>query len=299
MRVVIAGSSGLIGTALRRRLEAEGHSVVRLVRREPLASNEVRWDPSAAPDPGLVDGAGVVVNLAGADLGARRWTPDYRRTILTSRTNATDTLAVSVAKAANPPRVLLSASGIRYYGVNRGNKPLDESTPPVRDGFLPLVASLWEAATEPASSAGIPVCHLRLGVVLSRHGGILRRLLPFFRAGCGATLGSGEQFDSYVSLADAVGAICFLSGHSGASGPYNIAAPEPVTNAQFTAELARIAGPKARLHLPAWALRSAFGEVVSETVLGSLRVVPARLTEAGFCFEHLDVEAILREAFET
>ncbi|MGQ0774742.1 MAG: TIGR01777 family oxidoreductase [Pseudonocardiales bacterium] len=294
--MVIAGSSGLIGTALRRSYEREGHTVVRLVRREPRAPNEVQWDPcSSTSKPGLLDGADVVVNLAGANIGGQRWTREYREVILRSRTDTARTLAVSAALAVVPPKVLLSASGIRYYGVDRGEEILTESATAVADGFLPGVTHAWEAATEPAAVAGIPVCHLRLGIVLSRQGGALPRMLPVFRAGLGARLGSGRQFWSYISLADTIAAIRFLATRPGACGPYNITAPDPVRNSEFTDALAAALGHRARLRVPARPLRLALGEVAAEA-LGSLRVIPARLVEAGFQHRHCDVESALADA---
>ena len=295
MRVVISGSSGLIGTALRRSLEADGHVVIRLVRRQPSAPGELAWDPAAPPRPRLVDGADVVVNLAGAGLDERRWTARYQDIMLRSRTGAAAAVAAMAAAAATPPTVLISASGMRYYGVDRGDDVLTEASDPGSPGFLPMVAGEWEAATEPASSAGIRVCHLRLGLVLSRHGGVLPRLLPLFRMGLGAQFGTGREFWSYVSLPDAVRAVRFLAAYPGASGPYNITTPHPVRNKQFTAALAHAVGKPARLRMPVGAVRLAMGGAATE-VLGSLRVVPARLTEAGFRLEHADVHSALRDA---
>jgi uncharacterized protein (TIGR01777 family) len=209
MRVVITGSSGLIGSALRRSLEADEHVVIRLVRRPPQAAAELAWDPLGAPQPQLVDGADVVVNLAGATLRTRRWTARYQDLLRQSRTAATQNVAAMAVGAAAPPTVLISASGMRYYGVDRGDEVLTEASGPGSPGFLPTVAREMEAATEAAVSAGIRVCHLRLGLVLSRQGGVLSTLLPLFRAGLGARIGSGREYWSYVSLTDAVRAVRF------------------------------------------------------------------------------------------
>ncbi|MGH3328997.1 MAG: TIGR01777 family oxidoreductase [Streptomycetales bacterium] len=255
MRVVIAGSSGLIGTALCRSLERDGHTVVRLVRRDPGSHGEVRWDRGASTAPRVADGADVVVNLAGAGLGHHRWTRRYKDTILRSRTDTAAAVAVMAAETVRPPGVLISASGIRYYGIDRGDEVLTESAGPASSGFLPAVAHAWEAATEPATRAGVRVCHLRLGLVLSRHGGVLPQLLPMFGAGLGARCGSGQEFWSYVSLTDTVRAIHFLARHPGAQGPYNITAPSPVRNREFTRALARELGKPAVLRIPMWALR--------------------------------------------
>jgi len=282
MRVVIAGSSGLVGTALRRSYEADGHTVVRLSLRE-------RWDP------GVLDGADVVVNLAGAGIGDKRWTPSYRDLIMRSRIGTARALAVAAAGALTPPPVLVSASGIRYYGIDRGDEVLTESATPGPGGLLPTVAQQWEAATAPAGDAGIRVCHLRLGLVLSRHGGVLPPLLPLFRLGLGASFASGREFWSFVSLTDTVRAIRFLGTLPGARGPYNVTAPHPVRSRELTRALARALRRPAVLRIPGWALRIALGGMATE-VFGGLRVVPARLAGAGFRYAHEDVDSALRDA---
>lgn len=291
MRIVIAGSSGLIGTALRRSYVADGHTVIRLVRRAPTADDERRWDPAAAPDPGLLAGADIVVNLAGAGLGERRWTRAYQDVLRRSRIDTAHTLAEMTTLADPRPRVLLSASGMRYYGVDRGDVELTESADSDPSGFLPAITREWEQATAPAT---IPVCHLRMGLVLARDGGVLPQLLSLFRKGLGGRLGSGREFWSYAGLADAVRAIRFLAETPGTRGPYNITTPNPVRSAEFTRTLAEVVGKPAVLRVPAWAMRLAMGKVAPE-VLGSLRVLPARLTEAGFRFTHPELTQVLRD----
>lgn len=290
MKVVIAGSSGLIGTALRRSYTADGHTVIRLVRRTPAADDERRWDPAAAPDPDLLAGADVVVNLAGAGLGDRRWTRAYQEVLRRSRIDTAHTLAVMTALADPRPRVLVSASGMRYYGVDRGDVELTEAADSDPAGFLPAVTREWEQATAPAT---IPVCHLRMGLVLARDGGVLPQLLGLFRKGLGGRLGSGREFWSYAGLTDAVRAIRFIAESPGASGPYNITTPNPVRSAEFTRTLAEVVGKPAVLRVPTWAMRLAMGKVAPE-VLGSLRVLPARLTEAGFRFTEPELAQVLR-----
>jgi uncharacterized protein len=290
MRIVIAGSSGLIGTALRRSYAADGHTVIRLVRREPTAGDERRWDPAASPDPELLAGADIVVNLAGAGLGERRWTHTYQEVLRRSRIDTAHALAVMTAQADPQPRILLSASGMRYYGVDRGDLELTETADAARSGFLPDVTREWERATEPAT---IPVCHLRMGLVLAREGGVLAQLLPFFRKGLGGRLGSGREYWSYVGLTDAVRAIRFIAESPGARGPYNITTPNPVRSAEFTRTLARTVGRPAVLRVPTWTMRLALGKVAPE-VLGSLRVLPARLTESGFRFTQPELKQVLR-----
>ncbi|MEY9928072.1 uncharacterized protein (TIGR01777 family) [Catenulispora sp. GP43] len=292
MRVVIVGSSGLIGGALCAAYQGDGHEVVRLIRRPAQAPDEVRWDP-LRPDPRLVDGADAVINLAGAPLGDRRWNARYRALIASSRIDTASALAAMAARAAAPPSVLVSMSGIRYYGVDRGDEELTESSAAGSDGFLPLVTARWEAATAPAAEAGVRVCHLRTALVLSAEGGLVPRLLTPFRYGLGTTLGSGRAYWSFLTLHDTVAAIRFLAQRPQTEGPYNLSAPAPVSAVDFTKALASAIGTRARLRLPLWALRIGVGQMGPE-VLGSLRVVPQRLSAAGFCFRDGDIETALR-----
>jgi uncharacterized protein (TIGR01777 family) len=279
---------------LRQACERDGDTVVRLVRREARGAGEVWWDP-AVPQPRLLDGVDVVVNLAGAAIGGRRWTAGYRDLIRRSRTVPAATLATMAARAAHPPAVLLSASGIRYYGVDRGDELLTEESPGDDAGLLPAVAHAWEAATGPATVAGVRVCHLRLGLVLSRHGGLLPPLLRMCRLGIAGYFASGREFWSTVSLADAVRAVRYLATRPDAAGPYNISSPDPVRNKELMRALGRLTGARALVGLPQPALRLAMGGTVDE-VLGSLRVVPARLLADGFAFEHPDAASVLRAA---
>lgn len=292
MRVVIAGSSGLIGGALRAACQGDGHDVVRLVRRPARTPDEVQWDPGR-PDPRLVDGADALINLAGAPLDDRRWNPRYRDLIAASRIDTASALATMAARAAAPPSALVSMSGIRYYGVDRGDEELTEVSAAGTDGFLPLVTARWEAATRPAAEAGVRVCHLRTGLVLSATGGLLPRLLTPFRFGLGATLGSGRSYWSFLTSHDTVAGIRFLTEHPETRGPYNLSAPTPVRAADFTKALASAVGKPAWLRLPVWALRVGVGQMGPE-VLGSLRVLPQRLTAAGFRFRDGDIESALR-----
>ncbi|MBS2547987.1 TIGR01777 family oxidoreductase [Catenulispora sp. NL8] len=294
MRVVVAGSSGLIGGALCTAYRAAGHEVVRLVRRPAQGPDEAQWDPGR-PDPHLVDRADVVINLAGAPLGDRRWDARYRELIASSRIGTASALAAMTARAAAPPPVLVSMSGIRYYGVERADEELTEASAAGTDGFLPLVTARWEAATRPATEAGVRVCHLRTALVLSAAGGLLPRLLTPFRFGLGTTLGSGRAYWSFLSLHDAVEAVRFLAERPEAEGPYNLSAPAPLRATDFTRALASAVGKTARLRLPVWALRIGVGQMGPE-VLGSLRVLPERLSAAGFRFRDADIESALRAA---
>jgi len=294
VRVVVAGSSGLIGTALVRALRADGAEVVRLVRREPAALGETRWDPTH-PEPDLLGATDVLVNLGGAGLGEHRWTRAYREVVASSRTQTTKTLAAMAARADRPPRVLISMSGIRYYGVERGQELLTEASAPGFDGFLPRVTHAWEETTAEAQQAGVRVCHLRTGLILSSAGGLLPRLAPWFQNGLGAVLGPRSAFWSYLSLHDATEAIRFLAQSTEINGPVNLTAPHPVRAGEFARALAEACGHRARLHAPLWALRIAQGQMAPE-VLGSLRVLPTRLTDAGFRFRHPTITATLASA---
>ncbi len=292
-RVAVTGSSGLIGSALVRALRAEGHEVLRLVRREPRPGRgEVGWDPREERiDAAALSGVDAVVHLAGASVG-ERWTDERKRRIRESRVQGTSLLSRSLADLPEPPRVLVSVSAIGYYG-DRGDEPLSEESDR-GGGFLSGVAVEWEAAAEPAARAGVRVVTPRLGVVLSPDGGALQRMLPVFRLGLGGRLGDGGQWMSWVSLPDVIRAFSFLIGTPEVKGPVNVVAPEPVTNAEFTRTLGHALGRPTPLFVPKTALRLAFGEMADETLLASQRVVPARLVGAGFHFRHPHLEGALR-----
>jgi uncharacterized protein len=291
----MTGSSGMIGTALRAALSADGHEVLRLVRRPPQSSDEVHWDPAAGRlDPAHLEGVEAVVNLAGANVGGQRWTKAYKRTLRDSRLGATRTLATALAQTADRPRVLVSMSAAGIYGLAHGSEILDEDEPP-GDGFLADMCQEWEAAAGPAEVAGIAVCHPRPHMIMTRDGGALARMLPWFRKGLGGPLAGGRQYWSSVSLHDVVRALQFLIETPGCTGPYNVAAPEPVTNAEFVRILARQLGRPTLLPVPEFALRIRYGEFADD-ILVSLRLVSARLGDAGFEFEHPDTSAIIATA---
>ncbi len=281
MRVIVSGSSGLIGTALGASLASTGDDVVRLVRRPPKASAEIQWDPQAAGggiDPAALDGADAVVHLTGAPIAAGRWTAARKRAIRDSRVAGTTALVSALTATDHPPAVLLSGSAIGYYG-DTGGREVDESAP-AGTGFLADLARDWEAAAAPAADAGIRVVNSRTGIVLSRHGGVLGRLLPMFRLGLGARIGSGTQVMSWIMLTDMVRLLRLLLERPDIAGPVNLTAPHPATNAEFTAALAAAAGRRARLAIPAAALQLGLGEVAGE-LLSSARVMPRRLLDAG------------------
>ena len=292
MRIVVGGSSGFIGTALVDRLRAAGHDIVRLVRRDSAAPDEVTWRPSVAPlDPSTVDGADAVVNLAGVGVGTHRWNAAFKALIRASRVNSTEALAAAVAAAKAPPRVLLNASAVGFYG-DTGDREVDESGP-AGDGYFPDVCRAWEAATEAAEAAGIRVAHLRTGLVLGPGGGLLKPLLPLYRFGLGGPLGNGRQWMPWISLADEVAAIEFLLTADAVTGAVNLTGPAPVTNREFSRTLGRVLHRPAVLPVPAFALRLVLGEFGAEAVR-SQRVLPAVLAGAGYRFQHADLESALR-----
>ncbi|MGW5661045.1 TIGR01777 family oxidoreductase [Streptomyces sp. NPDC003758] len=293
-RIAVAGASGLIGSALVRSLAAEGHEVVRLVRRAARGEDEVCWDPEGQYiDTAGLAGCDAVVNLAGAGVGDHRWTDAYKKTLRDSRVLGTAALAEAVASLPEPPRVLVNASAIGYYGET-GDQVVDEEAPP-GDGFLSRMCVEWEDATDPAREAGVRTVFLRTGLVVAREGGAWGRLFPLFQAGLGGRMGDGRQYWSFISLYDEVAAIRHLLGTDGLSGPFNLTAPEPLTNGEITAAMGRVLHRPTLFSVPAPALRLALGEMAGD-VLGSARVVPKRLLESGFSFTFPEIEDALRAA---
>lgn len=292
-RVAITGATGLVGGALSAFLRTGGHEVLG-VTRSPKQPSDVRWNPSEKSiDAERLEGVDAVVHLAGENLFALRWTDEKKRSILDSRIEGTRLLSETLAGLERPPRVMVSASAIGYYG-SRGDAVVDEASE-AGSGFLSDVCEAWEAATEPARAAGIRVVNLRLGVVLTAQGGALATMLPAFRLGLGGRLGSGEQWFPWVALDDVIGAV-HAAIHGELEGPVNAASPHPVTNADFTRTLARVLGRPAVIPVPAPALQTLLGELADEMLLSSTRVRPTRLAESGFAFSFPDLEDAL--AFE-
>ena len=294
MRVAIAGSTGLIGTALVSVLRQGGHDVRRLVRRPPRTPDERAWDPSAATmDAHALEGVDAVVNLCGSAMGNRRWSGEVKQAIRDSRIDPTEVLAAAVAEHRVP--VLVNASGVGYYG-DTGAHEVDERSP-MGSGFLAQVCHDWEAATAAAEQAGARVVRVRTGLVISPSGGLMSQLKPLFAMGLGGKLGSGEQYMPWISLDDEVGGIRFALEHDTLSGPVNFSGPDPVTNAEFTRIVGEAMHRPTPMVVPGFALRLVRGaELVDEMVLTGQRAVPAVLLEHGYPFQHPTLPAALAAA---
>jgi uncharacterized protein (TIGR01777 family) len=294
MKIVVSGSSGLLGSALLPFLTTGGHSVVRLVRSGAAAdANTLRWDPEHATiDAAGLEGVDAVVHLAGENIGTGRWTAAKKARIYGSRVDGTNVLVRALLGLARPPQLLIAASAIGYYG-NRGDDVVDEDSAPGA-GFLTDLCRDWEAATRPAVERGIRVVNLRFGIVLSPTGGALANLLPPFRLGLGGPLGSGAQYMSWVAGDDAIGAVLHALATPALCGPVNVVAPNPATNREFATTLGRVLSRPAFLPLPAVAVKLLFGEMGEELLLGSTRVAPRRLEESRYVFRFPDLEGALR-----
>ncbi len=292
MRIAVTGSTGLIGSALVEALQDGGESVVRLVRdKDATGRDEVYWSPSTAEiDAARLEGIDAAVHLAGENIMGR-WTEEKKRRLYDSRVTGTRLLCEALAALEHPPRVLVSASAIGFYG-DRGDEELTEQSAPGHS-FLAEVCRAWEAATEPAEAAGIRVVHLRIGLVLARRGGALARMLPVFSKGFGGPIGNGKMYVSWIVLNDLVRAIGHCIAMEHLAGPVNGVAPEPVTNKRFTRGLARAVGRPAVLPAPAWALKLVLGQMAKELLLASARVHPVSLLDSGFVFGYPEVEPAL------
>ena len=301
MKVVVTGASGLIGSALVDALQARGDEVTKLVRRSPM-TGEARWDPDAGQiETGALEGQHAVVHLAGVGIGDHRWTEDHKRAVLDSRVKGTTLLAQTLAGLTDKPKVWASASAVGFYGL-RGDEVLTEDAEPGR-GFLTEVCEQWEAATAPAEDAGVRVVHFRTGIVLSPDGGALKQMLLPFKLGLGGRIGNGRQWWSWIAIEDEVAAILHLIDgrkESKEQGAFNLTAPNPVTNEEFTRTLNGVLRRPTLLPTPTFALRALFGrEAVDEMFLGGQRVVPARLQADGYVFRHPDLEGALRHLLHT
>jgi len=294
VKVAVSGATGLIGSALAQRLTREGHEVVPLVRRPPRPSERaIAWDPARGTiDRAALEGYDAVVNLAGENVFGR-WTAEKKQRIRESRVAGTRLVSEAIAGLERPPRVLLAASAVGYYG-DQGAAELTEGSPR-GDDFLADVARDWEAATGPAARAGVRVANLRFGVVLANAGSVLQKMLPAFRLGLGGPIGRGAQYFPWVAMEDALGAILHVLATASLSGPVNITAPRPVTQLEFVRTLGRVLRRPALLPVPPLALRLVFGREAAAMMGSGQRVLPARLLAAGYQFRYGELEPALRQ----
>ncbi len=295
MRILISGASGFLGSALTPRLESNGHTVVRLVRRAATSATEITWDPArGALAPIAVEQFDAVIHLSGEGIADQRWSQDRKQRLLNSRVESTRLLAETLARLTARPKVLVSMSAVGWYG-DRGDEQLTESSREGR-GFLASLARAWEQAAEPARRAGIRVVHPRLGVVLAEHGGALARLLTPFRLGLGGPLGGGRAWWSWIALEDVLAGMEYVLAHDVLVGPVNFTAPNPVRNSELARALGRALGRPAFVPTPPFALRLLFGEMADDVLLASARALPARLLETGYAFRQPMLEPALRDA---
>lgn len=297
MKVIISGASGLVGTELVSFLTERGHSIQRLVRLESTASGEISWNPeSGTIDKKALEGADAIVHLAGESIAEGKWTPEKKKRILDSRIQGTTLLAKALATLKTPPKVLISASAIGYYG-DRGEEILREDSRP-GVGFLPQICEAWEAAAAPAGEKGIRVVHPRIGIVLSARGGALAKMLPPFKLGVGGKLGSGQQFMSWIAIDDLIGVIDYALTNETVNGAINAVAPNPVTNLEFTRALGNVLKRPTIFPVPAIVIRTIFGEMADALLLSSTRVHPAKLIGASYAFRYPELEGALHRVLE-
>ena len=294
MKILISGSHGLVGTALIKSLETDGHEIFRLVRHYPNTENEIEWSPDRySIQLARIEGFDAVVNLAGESIAEGRWTDEKKRRIRESRVKGTKLLGDALANLTKPPKTFICASAIGYYG-NRGDETLTESSAP-GDDFLAEVCVEWEKATALATEKGIRVVNARFGVILDAHGGALAKMLPPFRMGIGGKIGSGKQWMSWIALDDVVGALKFALANETLRGPVNFVAPKPVTNAEFTKTLGKVLSRPTLFPIPTFGVRLLFGEMADALLLSSQRVEPKRLKETAYQFQFSHLNEALRE----
>ncbi|SDJ14317.1 TIGR01777 family oxidoreductase [Nonomuraea jiangxiensis] len=286
MAIIVTGASGLLGSALVEALRADGQEVVKLVRREPRAADEAFWQPAEQEiDQAALEGAEGVVHLAGASVGDRRWTAEYKRELLDSRVSGTRVLVDALGRLSQPPEVLVSASGVDFYG-DTGDRVIDESQGK-GTGFLADLCETWEHEARKAGTAGVRTVQARTGMALSKRGGVLGRVLPIFRMGLGAPLGSGRQYWSWISVDDWTGAVLHLLKNRDIEGPVNLTSPSPVTNAEFTRTLGKaLRKGTVPIPVPAFALSAGLGEFARGALLPGHRIMPKKLLDSGYRFAH-------------
>ena len=292
MKTLISGSHGLVGSLLANSLRSDGHEVFNLVRRAPHSESEVEWYPERGSLAlARLEGMDAVVHLAGESIAEGRWSDEKKKRIRESRVKGTTVLSEALANLKHPPKTLISASAIGYYG-SRGDLILTEQSAPGND-FLAGVCLEWERATESASQQGIRVVKARFGVILSADGGALKKMLPPFRMGVGGRIGSGKQWMSWIALDDVVAGIAFAIKNEALAGPVNFVAPKPVTNAEFTKALGKALSRPTIFPIPEFGVRLAFGEMADALLLSSQRVEPAQLKNAGYEFEYFELVSAL------
>jgi uncharacterized protein (TIGR01777 family) len=299
MKILISGSTGLVGTALAPALTAKGHEVFKLVRRAPSTASEIRWDSEAgfsSEDAARLEGFDAVVHLAGDNVASENWSDDKKRRIRESRTVGTKVLIDALKKCTRPPKAFISASATGFYG-NRGAEELTEDSD-AGEGFLPDVCKDWESEIRKASDFGARVVMLRIGIVLSKDGGALEKMLTPFKFGVGGVVGSGDQYMSWIALDDLVRAVVFAVENENLRGPVNATAPEPVTNEEFTKALGEALNRPTIIPVPEFAIKMLYGEMGEALVLGGNRVLPKRLEAAGFTFENTEIRKTLRKVLE-
>ena len=293
MKILISGSHGLVGTALIKALETDGHEIFRLVRYAPRSEAEVEWSPDRYSIAlAMIEGFDAVVNLAGESIAEGRWTDEKKRRIRESRVKGTKLLGDALANLTSRPKTFICASAIGYYG-NRGDESLTESSAP-GDDFLAEVCVEWEKATALATEKGIRVVNARFGVILDANGGALAKMLPPFRMGIGGKIGSGRQWMSWIALDDVIGALKFALANETVKGPVNFVAPNPVRNSEFTRTLGKALSRPTLFPIPAFGVRLLFGEMGEALLLGGQRVEPERLKSSGYEFQYSQLESALR-----
>lgn len=292
MRILVSGSHGLVGKALIKALEADSHEIYRLVRHAPNSESEIEWSPERYSIAiSRIEGFDAVYHLAGESIASGRWNENKKRKIRESRTKGTKLLSDALANLSRPPQTLISASAIGYYG-NRGDELLAEASAP-GDDFLAGVCLEWEKATDHAAEKGVRVVNTRFGIILDKDGGALAKMLPPFRMGLGGRIGSGQQWMSWIALADVIGALQFTLTNESLNGPVNFVAPNPVRNAEFTKTLGRVLSRPTVFPIPAFGVRLAFGEMADALLLSSQRVQPQMLNEHGYQFQHTQLSETL------
>ena len=297
MKILIGGSHGLVGTALIKSLEAQGHEIFRLVRHAPTSKTEVEWSPDRYSIAlARIEGFDAVVNLAGESIAEGRWTDEKKRRIRESRVKGTKLLGDALANLTVPPKTFVCASAIGYYG-NRGDELLTETSGP-GDDFLAKVCAEWEEATALATEKGVRVVNARFGVILDINGGALKKMLPPFRMGVGGRIGSGKQWMSWIALDDVIGGIKFALANESVRGPVNLVSPNPVTNAEFTKTLGKVLSRPTIFPIPGFAIKLMFGEMGEALLLGGQRVAPVRLVGGGFEFRYPQLQAALGHILE-